>query len=104
VLGFGFLEQNADRVKAAKVNGVDPTFDAIASGDYKVSRSMYIYVKKANVGLVPGLVEFVDEFTSEGTWGPTGYLVDKGLIPLPEARRAAVRESALALETMDLEG
>lgn len=104
VLGFSFLEQNADRVKAAKINGVDPTFEAIASGDYKVSRSMYLYVKKANVGLVPGLVEFIDEFTSEGTWGPTGYLIDKGLIPLPENRRKDVRKRALALETMDLGG
>lgn len=104
VLGFSFLEQNADRVKAAKVNGISPTFEAIASGEYKVSRSMYIYVKKANVGLVPGLVEFVDEFTSEGTWGPTGYLVEKGLIPLPEARRAEVRQKALSLETMQPKG
>jgi phosphate transport system substrate-binding protein len=102
VLGFSFLEQNGDRVKAARVNGVDPSFDAIASGEYKVSRSMYLYIKLANVALVPGIPEFLAEFTKESTWGPEGYLADKGLIPLPAERRAEVRERTLALRPMDL--
>lgn len=104
VLGFSFLEQNGDRVKAARINGVDPSFEAIASGEYKVSRSMYLYVKVANAALVPGIREFLDEFTKDTTWGPEGYLADKGLIPLPEQRRADVRARALALEPMDLSG
>lgn len=104
VLGFSFLEQNGDRVKAARVNGVDPTFEAIASGEYKVSRSLFMYVKKQNVGLVPGLVEFLGELTDDGTWGPEGYLAEKGLIPLPAERRQSSRAHALALEEMDTSG
>ena len=101
VLGFSFMEQNGDRVKAASVGGVDPTFEAIATDEYKVSRSMYIYVKKQNVPLVPGLIEFIDTFTAEDSWGPTGFLSEKGLIPLTAEERAAVRRQALALETID---
>lgn len=101
VLGFSFLEQNGDRVKAADVGGITPTFENIASGDYRVSRSMYIYVKKQNVPLVPGLVDFLEEFTREDAWGPEGYLAEKGLIPLPPEMRRSVREHALELRTLD---
>jgi len=104
VLGFSFLDQNGDRVKASKVNGIDPTFEAIAAGDYLVSRSMYFYVKKQNEPLVPGLVSFIDAFTEDDAWGPEGYLAEKGLIPLPEAERARVRQQSLALKTMSFEG
>lgn len=97
VMGYSFLEQNLDRVKAAKVGGVAPKFEDIASGNYGISRSMYFYVKKQNLPLVPGLAEFVDEFTREDVWGPDGYLVAKGLIPLPEDVRAAERAHALAM-------
>lgn len=104
VLGFSFLEQNGDRVKAADVGGVTPSFENIASGDYKVSRSMYFYVKKQNVPLVPGLTDFIEEFTREDAWGPEGYLAEKGLIPLPEEMRASVRQHALELRTLDTAG
>jgi len=103
VLGYSFLEQNGDRVKAAKVNGITPSFENIASGDYLVARSMFFYVKKQNVPLVPGLVDFIAAFTREDAWGPEGYLLEKGLIPLPEDERARVREAALKLQTMDTE-
>lgn len=97
VMGYSFLEQNLDRVKAAKVGGVAPKFEDIASGNYGISRSMYFYVKKQNLPLVPGLAEFVDEFTHEDVSGPDGYLVTKGLIPLPEDVRIAERTHALDL-------
>ncbi len=103
VLGFSFLDQNGDRVKASLVNGIEPTFDNIASGDYKVSRSMYFYVKKQNVPLVPGLADFIEEFTEEDAWGPVGYLAEKGLIPLPQAEREAVRQRARSLEVMPVD-
>ena len=63
-----------------------------AYGLYGVSRSMFFYVKKQNVSLVPGIEDFISEFTQEDAWGPTGYLVEKGLIPLSEEERAKVRE------------
>ena len=84
VFGFSFLDQNSDKLKGATVDGVEPTFEAIADGDYPVSRSLYYYIKKAHVGVVPGIAEYAAEFASEAAAGEEGYLVDKGLIPLPE--------------------
>ncbi|MEL6568338.1 MAG: substrate-binding domain-containing protein [Pseudomonadota bacterium] len=104
VLGFSSAEQNGDRVKAARINGVVPTFDAIASGDYKISRSMYFYIKAQNVDLVPGLMAYVSSFTDDDAWGPMGYLAEKGLIPLPAAERNAVREHALGLVMLATDG
>lgn len=100
IMGYSFLEQNLDRLKGAHIEGTDPTFEQIASGEYGISRSMFFYVKKQNVSLVPGIPEFISEFTQEDAWGPTGYLIEKGLIPLQEDERIATREKALTLEIM----
>ena len=100
IMGFSFLEQNLDRIKGAKINGVAPVFEEIANGNYGISRSMYFYVKKQNLPLVPGIEAYIGEFTSEGSWGPEGYLVEKGLIPLPETDRAAERIHARAMDVM----
>jgi phosphate transport system substrate-binding protein len=100
IFGFSFLDQNADKIQGAKINGVSPTYETIASGDYPVSRSIYFYVKKAHVGTIPGIAEFVKEFTSDAAWGPEGYLADKGLISLPDAERAKWASSAQAMEPM----
>ncbi len=97
VLGFSFLEQNADRVQAAKLGGTEATFENIASGAYGLSRSMFIYVKEQNVKLVPGVSEFVTEFTSDGAMSEDGYLMEKGLIPLKDEERAAVQAIAAGL-------
>ena len=87
IFGFSFLEQNTDSVQGSKINGVAPEFEAIAEGDYPISRSLYFYAKKDHVGVIPGMEEFLGEFTSENAWGEDGYLVDKGLIPLTESER-----------------
>ncbi len=97
VFGFSFLDQSADKVQGSKIGGIEPTFEAISDGSYPVSRSLYFYVKDAHVGVIPGMVEFIDEFTSESAWGPDGYLADKGLIPLPDDDRGTVRDQALNL-------
>ncbi len=89
IFGFSFLDSNADKIQGSIVNGTAPEFETIASGKYPVSRSMYFYVKNAHVGVVPGIKEYVAEFTAEKAWGPEGYLADKGLIPLPDAARMA---------------
>ena len=96
VFGFSFLDQSADSVQGSLIDGVEPDFESISDGSYPVSRSLYVYVKTAHAGVIPGMLEFVDELTSERAWGPEGYLADKGLIPLPDAARAAAREQALA--------
>ncbi len=96
VFGYSFLEQNSESVKAASVNGVYPSLETISSGAYPISRSMYIYIKKAHIGVTPGLDQFIAEFVSDAASGPGGYLQDRGLVPLPAAELAAQREIARA--------
>jgi phosphate transport system substrate-binding protein len=90
IFGFSFLDQNMEKVKGSLIDGVEPTFDAIADGEYPVSRPLFFYVKKAHVDVIPGLRGFLREFTSERAWGEEGYLSDRGLIPMPDAERNAV--------------
>jgi len=90
IFGFSFLDQNMEKVKGSLIDGVAPTFDAIAEGEYPVSRPLYFYAKKAHVGVIPGLRGYLQEFTSERAWGEEGYLSDRGLIPMPDAERAEV--------------
>ena len=87
IFGFSFLDQNADVIQGSIVEGEAPTFENIASGKYPVSRPLFFYVKKAHVGTIPGIAEYLAEFTSEKAWGPEGYLADKGMIPMPDAER-----------------
>ncbi|MEP6147425.1 MAG: substrate-binding domain-containing protein, partial [Nisaea sp.] len=94
IFGFSFLDQNSDKIKGATVAGKQPTFENIASGEYGISRSLYFYVKSAHIGVVPGIQEYVAEFTSEKAIGDEGYLTDKGLIPLPGADREKYRAAA----------
>ncbi|MBE1236666.1 PstS family phosphate ABC transporter substrate-binding protein [Phaeovibrio sulfidiphilus] len=100
LFGFSFLEQNADKVQGAMIEGAEPTFESISSGAYTVSRSLFFYVKNAHAGIVPGLREFVEAFTGPAASGPEGYLADRGLIPLPEAEREATARSARDLVPM----
>lgn len=102
IFGFSFLDQNEDKIQGTIVEGAEPTFDNIADGQYAISRSLYFYLKKAHVGKVPGLQEFVSEFTSEDASGEEGYLADKGLIPLPDDARNGVKQSAAALAPLSL--
>ncbi|MCC5995118.1 MAG: substrate-binding domain-containing protein [Oceanicaulis sp.] len=100
VFGYSYLEQNTDRVQGASIDGVAPTYDTISSGEYPVSRSMFVYVKNQHDGIAPGLREFVMELTDDEAWGPFGYLADRGLIALPEERRIVQAEQARALTPM----
>jgi len=102
IFGFSFLEQNRDRIQGSAIDGVIPEFDSITDGRYLVSRSMYFYVKRAHAGVIPGIDEFIDAFMDEEASGTYGYLTDKGLIPLNDNEREAVRASALAFEPLVL--
>lgn len=102
IFGFSFLDQNAEKVKGAAVDGTVPTFDAIADGAYAVSRPLYFYVKKAHVDVIPGLRGYLREFTSERAWGDEGYLSDRGLIPMPVEERSAVAVSVMSLTPLAL--
>jgi len=100
VFGFSFLDQNKAKIRGASVGGTLPTFENIASGRYPVSRSLFFYVKKDHVGVIPGLKEYLVEWTAEGTFGEDGYLIDKGLIPLSSDGRKAAQARAANLELM----
>ena len=102
IFGFSFLDQNSDKLHGASVDGELPTFENIAGGKYGVSRSLFFYVKHQHVAVVPGIKEFIAEFTNENTWGTEGYLVDKGLIPLPEATRKSVSNSASGMAKLKM--
>lgn len=100
VFGFSFLDQNYDRLYGVAIDGVVPEFDAISDGSYPVSRSLFFYVKNQHAAIVPGLAEYVAEFTSDAAWGEYGYLTDRGLIPLADADRMDIADHARALEPM----
>ena len=92
IFGYSFLEQNDDKVQGSIVEGTSAEFESIADGSYPISRPLFFYVKNEHIGSVPGLREFLQEFTSEAAMGDDGYLLDKGLIPLSEEKRAMLRE------------
>ncbi len=102
IFGFSFLDQNADSVQGSTIDGNAPTFEAIASGDYVVSRPLYFYVKKAHIGTVPGIEEFLTTFVNADTIGEDGYLIDKGLIPLGEEAYETMSSSAIALSSLEM--
>lgn len=97
VFTFSYLDQNKDKIRASNVGGIAPSLDTIASGQYPVSRPLFIYVKHAHLGVIPGLGEFVVEFVSTRAAGADGYLSRKGLIPLPPKQLAEQQAKAKAL-------
>jgi len=102
IFGYSFLEQNSDVVQGSIVEGVAAEFEEIAAGNYPVARSLFFYVKKAHVGMVPGIAEFLAEFTNEDTWGDEGYLADKGLIPLSADARESWAAKINNLSLLDM--
>lgn len=103
VFGFSFLDQNEDRLKGAAIDGVLPSFQTIESADYTVSRSLFIYLKKGHVNAVPGLQEFVQEFTSDAAWAMFGYLSEKGLITMAPDQQAVYARTAEELPILTLD-
>jgi len=101
IFGFSFLDQNADSVQGSIINGVAPEFESIADGKYPISRPLFFYVKKAHVASIPGIKEYLAEFTQEKTWGEDGYLSEKGLIPMPDKERKAFHASVKSLKPLD---
>lgn len=92
IFGYSFLEENQGIVQGSRINGVEPSAAAIASGQYAMSRIIYIYAKGEHMTLIPGMKEFMTELTSERALDPLdGYMVEKGLIPLPAEKREEVR-------------
>jgi len=95
IFGYSFLFENQDTIKAASIEGVQPTEETIADGSYTVSRPLFFYVKNAHRNAIPGINEYIELFLSEGMIGPDGMLVEIGLIPMAEERRSEVRQAAM---------
>lgn len=102
VFGFSFLAQNTDKILAASVDGVGPNYDNIAGGQYSVSRPLFFYVKKAHIGMISGIEEYITEFVSDKAMSSDGYLADKGLISLPEEERKEAARDAKNLKNLTL--
>ncbi len=103
IFGYSFLEENSDRISGAKVDGVSPTPDTIAAGEYPISRSLYFYIKKAHLDKVPGMKEYVELFMSEKMIGPRGLLKRIGLVPLANDLRKQVQKDVLSYKNLTLE-
>jgi len=95
IFGYSFLDQNADQIKGAEIGGVVPTFDSIADGSYPASRALYVYAKKEHMGVIDGMIEFMELYLSDDVAGQDGSLGDAGLIPLPQKELDEVRTSVL---------
>ena len=96
VFGLSFYQNNTDKLRVATMGGVVPSTESISTGEYPVSRPLYFYVKKAHIGVIPGMKEYVEFFMSDDIAGPDGPLAAYGLVSDPElaATQAAVTEEA----------
>ena len=102
LFGFSYLVANKDKIKAAKIEGKLPSLASIQDYSYPIARPLFFYVKKAHVGTVPGIKEYLKEFTAKGTMGPKGYLTDIGLVPLDNKTYKKVRAAGTKLNTIKL--
>ena len=102
VFGYSFLEENKGRLKGLKIEGVEPTFDTIAEGTFPASRPLFVYIKKAHIGAIPGLREFADEYVSVRALGEDGYLAERGLVALEKAELAKSRQEVKVLKNFSI--
>ena len=84
VFGLSFLLNNTDSIYAANVNGVAPSTETIASGEYPISRPLQFYVKMEHIDFIPGLKEYIQFFVSDDMAGPDSPLAEYGLVSDPE--------------------
>ena len=102
LFGYSYLVANKDKIKATKIEGKLPSLASIQDYSYPIARPLFFYVKKAHVGVVPGIKEYLAEFTSKGTMGPKGYLTDIGLVPLDSKSYKKTRTAGTKLKTISL--
>ena len=102
LFGYSYLVANKDKIKATKIEGKLPSLASIQDYSYPIARPLFFYVKKAHVGVVPGIKEYLAEFTSKGTMGPKGYLTDIGLVPLDNKSYKKTRTAGTKLKTISL--
>ncbi|MEQ8822931.1 MAG: substrate-binding domain-containing protein [Filomicrobium sp.] len=100
VFGLSFYENNTDKLKVATMGGISPSVETISTGKYPVSRPLFFYVKKAHIGVIPGLKEYVEFFTSTKMIGPDGPLAEYGLVPMPKNELDELQKAVSELKTM----
>jgi phosphate transport system substrate-binding protein len=91
IFGYSYLEENRDRLRGTAIDGAEPGYDTIASGQYPGARPLFLYVKKAHLNAVPGLPAFLELYAA--MWDPAGALAKRGLI----AASANARFNALRI-------
>ena len=98
IFGFSYLDQNSDTLQGAVISKTAPTFENIASNNYSVSRALYYYVKHQHIGVVPGIKEYMAEWTKH--WGDEGALSDAGMIPMPKSERVKYKSAMTNLPVL----
>lgn len=100
IFGYSFLFENQDQLQPLSIAGVEPSLEAIASGKYAISRPLYIYIKNAHRKVIKGMNDFIKEYVSDEAMGADGYLSERGLVVLDEAKLMATQKSALNGDAM----
>jgi len=95
IFGFSYLDQNRDTLQSAIVDGTPADFELIASGEYAISRALWFYVKHEHMNVIPGIAEYMNEWTKH--WDEDGILTDAGMVPMPEEERAAYAKAMVEL-------
>ena len=98
IFGYSYLEENVSKIKGLSIDGIEPTAETIASAKYTTSRPLFIYVKKAHIGTIPGIKEFVEEYVSDKALSAEGYLTDRGLVPLDKSALAKTKADVKSLK------
>ena len=99
IFGYSYLEENTDKVQGLSMNGVAPTYENIASFEYPGARPLYVYVKKAHIGAIQGLSEFLTQWTT--MWDRDGELAKIGLVANPDDVMAKSMSAATNYDTLD---
>jgi phosphate transport system substrate-binding protein len=98
-VSFGLLRKYEKELDSNSLDGVAPVYATISAGTYPASRTLYLYVKREHVGLIPGITQFMAEYLSERAIGPEGYLAAQGLVPLDHEERERVRSAMKQFRT-----
>jgi len=100
IFGYSFLFENQDKLQAIQIGGVEPSMDTIASGDYGISRPLFIYIKNAHRKVIDGMEALIKEYVSDKAMGEGGYLSERGLVVLPAGELKKVQDAALNAKKM----
>ena len=99
VLGYSFLEENADKVRAVALNGKTPDPQSITDLSYPGARKMYVYVKGEHLQAKPAIKDFITTYAK--ATGKGGILEQRGLVPFAAEDAAAAQEQANKLAPID---